>query len=156
MLLKQTKMIRTIYLLCLAVVFTFSLTTVIAQNSISISKEWSVYKIINGVEISIKMAEYQSQDKNIHQQLYLIKLKNTTNKAVTVSGLKELWFGANCRSCNLTSPNEYEFRTKLNPNQTISGKIESKNSELRVFAKDLKFAEHQLPRLELSNLKAEF
>ena len=149
-------MTQKIYTLFLTALFLFTIQFAVSQTTDTKSSDWKLYSTLNGVEIYVKLSIYQSPDQKIHQQVYLIKLKNTTKSVVTVSGLKELWFGLNCRSCNLSSPNEYEFMVKLNPNQTISGKTEPGDNVLRIFVKDLNYPENQLPRLELSNLKTEF
>ncbi|HBX52509.1 MAG: hypothetical protein A2275_03300 [Bacteroidetes bacterium RIFOXYA12_FULL_35_11] len=103
--------------------------------------DWQLSKSEKGVQVYFKKIQCDLKSDpaymDPHQELVVFKLVNTGNKKVTVSWTFEIWFGANCRSCNLKNEqgNPYSHSFELNPGQTIEGNCESpQKSGLMLFS----------------------
>lgn len=97
----------------------FSITSAFKINSNSETEKWVLYKSINGVNIYSKISKCVAY--GVNNTYLLFKYENTTNESKELSWRLDIWFGENCRSCNLPSPNEYEVTLNLNPKETKEG-----------------------------------
>lgn len=136
-----------IFLLVMAVVIISS-----AFNSSSNESEWKLYKEIQGVKIFTKVSKCQLQYTKKSNQYLIFKYENTTNKALRISGRVDAWYNNICRSCNLNSPNEYEFSIDLQAGESREGYCSDDQKAFKLFYKSMDGSIAPLDKFELNNL----
>lgn len=116
------------------------------------SEQWTKFKSYNGVDFYQKTITCNNPNGQI--EYIIFKYINTTNKDISLKWTLHNYFGENCRSCNLKSPNEYEFTLNLKPKQTIQGNCNSTQHSLKLFKKDLSNPNSiELTKFEFFNLR---
>jgi len=116
------------------------------------NSNWTLYKELNGVQIYTKVNNCQLPSTTKSNEYILFKYVNTTNKNKRISGRVDAYYNNLCRSCNLDSPNEYEFSIDLKAGQFQEGNCsdELKAFKLYYSSKDKRIA--ALSKFEFSNL----
>ncbi len=123
-----------------------------AFNTSSNESEWKLYKEIQGVKIFTKVSNCQLQYTKKSNQYLIFKYENTTNKALRLSGRVDAWYSNTCRSCNLASPNEYEFSIDLQADESREGYCSDDQKAFKLFYKNTDGSIAPLDKFELSNL----
>ncbi|RLD67849.1 MAG: hypothetical protein DRI84_01375 [Bacteroidetes bacterium] len=138
-----------------SVIFLFVMAIAIISTAFSTSSnesEWKLYKEIQGVKIFTKTNKCQLQHTTKSNQYLLFKYVNTTNKALRISGRVDAWYNNLCRSCNLSSPNEYEFSIDLQASESREGYCSDDQKAFKLFYKSSDGSIAPLDKFELSNL----
>lgn len=134
--------------------FLIALTSITSAFKISLNsatEKWTLYKSIDGVNIYSKATTCFAY--GVNNTYLLFKYENTTNERKELSWRLDIWFGENCRSCNLPSPNEYEFSLYLNPKETKEGNCKYLDDKRFMIYKASENAKLQpLAKFEFSNL----
>ncbi len=130
------------------------LVVAISTGFVSSSNQstWELYKELNGVKIYTKKSNCQLQYTNKSNQYLLFKYVNTSNKNLRVSGRVDAYYNNICRSCNLDSPNEYEFSIDLQAGQSQEGNCSDERKAFKLFYKSADGSISPLSKFELSNL----
>lgn len=116
------------------------------------SGNWEKFKTFKGVDFYQKSLVVSGE--NFKHEYIVFKYVNTSSKQINLNWKLNIYYGDNCRSCNLQSPNEYEINLKLASNQTIVSSEKSEGFKHKIFVKDLnKQNQTQLSKFELSNLR---
>lgn len=118
----------------------------------SSKSDWKLYKEIQGIKIYTKSSKCQLQHTNKSNEYLIFKYENTTNKNLRITGRVDAWYNNICRSCNLASPNEYEFSIDLKPLATHEGNCSDEQKAFKLFHKSLDGSIAPLEKFELSNL----
>lgn len=84
--------------------------------------DWKTYIEQSGVKVYYKIQACPDNPKTTY---YIFKYQNTNNITVHLSWKLNVWVQGSCRTCNLPSPNEYEFKLDLSPNQIQEGNCHS-------------------------------
>ena len=134
----------------LSVLFVIIITSAFTPNSSS--SDWTLYKEVNGVKIFTKVNACQLQSTNKSNQYVLFKYVNTTNKNKRISGRVDAYYNNLCRSCNLDSPNEYEFSIDLKAGQSQKGNCSDELKAFKLFYSSQDSRVAPLSKFELSNL----
>ncbi len=118
----------------------------------SSGENWELYKEINGVKIYTRKMDCLLQD-GVHKNQYLIfKYENNTKKPMRVSGRVDVWYNGNCRSCDLDSPNEYEFSIDLPAGESREGNCSDELPAFKLYRKMSDSEKVMLTKFELRNL----
>ncbi|MCF8297139.1 MAG: hypothetical protein K9J13_06295 [Saprospiraceae bacterium] len=120
-------------------------------NSTDTNSKWTILLEKEGIIIHTKTQEYKFKEGIIHEY-NLLKFENTTNNDVELSWKLDIYVNGNCRTCNLTSPNEYEFKLKVKAGATIEGKIESMDKRFAIFSNDLSKEKFNKSTFEINKL----
>lgn len=138
--------------IAVALIIALSGTLLSFNYSTDLNSNWSLLTEKDGIKIHTKTQEYKIEKDGIHQEYNLLKFENTTAKDVEISWKLDLFINGNCRTCNLNSPNEYEFKLKLKAGATIEGKIESNDKRFIIFSTDLSKENFSKTTFEINNL----
>jgi len=114
--------------------------------------EWKLYKELNGVKIYTKVSSCQLEYTNKSNQYLLFKYVNTSKKNLRISGRVDAYYNNICRSCNLDSPNEYEFSIDLQAGQSQEGNCSDERKAFKLYYKSADGSISPLSKFELSNL----
>ena len=133
-----------------SVLFVIIITS--AFTTTSNNSNWTLYKEINGVKIFTKINACPLPSTSKSNQYILFKYVNTTNKNKRITGRVDAYYNNLCRSCNLDSPNEYEFSIDLKSGQSQVGNCSDDQKAFKLFysSEDTRIA--PLSKFELSNL----
>ena len=137
----------------LKVLFVLIITVITTAFVSSSNKgDWKLYKEMNGVQIYTKTSICQLEHTTNSNNYVLFKYVNNTKKNLRVSGRVDAYYNNICRSCNLDSPNEYEFSIDLKAGQSQKGNCSDERKAFKLFysTPDGKIA--PLSKFELSNL----
>ncbi len=91
-------------------------------------------EVINqsGVQITSSQIRCTSTKNGTDNSYISLSLENTTDKQVTVSFYKQLWYNNNCINCNETSE-EYLVQQTLSPYEKMEGNCTKENMQLLIF-----------------------
>ncbi|MBN2745897.1 MAG: hypothetical protein JXR34_04150 [Bacteroidales bacterium] len=130
--------------------FSLILLVVFISFSFTSDQSWILYNTFDGVEVYSKTA---SVDQNPNgEKAMLFKYSNTNASVVELSWRLDLYYGDNCRGCNLPSPNEYEVSITLNAGQTIAGSVSDTDITKKVFYSNESKNITPLTRFEFTNV----
>ena len=118
------------------------------------SKNWKLYKNINGIQILYKSSECNDETNGLYQELVLLKFINTTKENLKIEWDNELWYDGKCWTCDNDSKEENHFTLKLKAGENIEGECGlDKSRILQIFQK---YTNHDdvpvLSNFELKNL----
>ena len=91
------------------------------------SENWTLYKTFDGIKVYTKVIDCNAY--NATQSYLIFKYENTNSTQKTIKWKLNMWVGERCRSCDLTSPNEYEFNLTLKANETKEGSCNYENDK---------------------------
>jgi len=138
-----------------SIIFLFVMAVAMMSTAFKTSSnesDWKLYKEIQGIKIYTKTSKCQLQYTDKSNQYLLFKYENTAKKSLRISGRIDAWYNNNCRSCNLESPNEYEFSIDLKPGDVREGFCSDDLKAFKLFYKSMDGSIAPLDKFELSNL----
>jgi len=94
---------------------------------------WKKYKTVDGVSILHKIAKCTKQHNSTQSDYFVFKYFNSNDFDVRISYKIEYWIGEQCRSCNLSSPNEYEISIDIKAGQTLEYTCNDDNNGFRLY-----------------------
>ncbi len=114
---------------------------------------WTNYHNGREVEINYQKAECHDIANGIHKKIVLLQFVNLTNKKLSVSFNKQMWYNGKCTGCD--NPPEQHFTVVLNPQQTLEGSCADKrNKSLYIVDKMLNGSgSSSLSKFELSDIQ---
>jgi hypothetical protein len=117
------------------------------------AQSWTNYHSSREVEINYQKAECHDIANGVHKQVMLLQFVNLTNKKLSVSFNKQMWYNGKCTGCD--NPPEQHFTITLNPQQTLAGSCADKRDKsLYVVNKMLnRTSTSALTKFELSNIQ---
>jgi len=119
---------------------------------ISTSSDWKLYKEIQGVKIFTKISTCKLEYTKKSNKYIIFKYENTTKKNLRISGRVDAYYNGVCRSCNLDSPNEYEFSIDLKKGETQKGNCSDELKAFKLYYGHTDTDTPDLSKFELSNL----
>ncbi|MBK9591517.1 MAG: hypothetical protein IPO32_08410 [Crocinitomicaceae bacterium] len=124
-------------------------------NSFSIGqaqKEWTLYKSIQGVNVSFQEMSCSTNDAPA-QVAYIIKFENTTNQSLTISWDLAVWYN-NEKLSHDVSEGENHYVIDLLPNQTVLGDCSTPFGALYIFKDFITYVSPtKLTKFEFENLQ---
>jgi len=129
----------------------FSSYALFAQETNADKVKWTLYKELNGVQISYKYVECNDIHNGIFKEMLYFQLINTTDISMNISFNEEIWYNNKCVSCGKNSP-EYHKEFVLEPGGELGPDCDSGNN-LKIFSKFLNNTKaSELTKFELNNL----
>jgi len=123
-----------------------------AFTNSSTKNDWKLYKEIQGIQIYSKMSSCMLEHTTNSNQYLIFKYINTTKKNLRLTGRIDPYFNNLCRSCNLDSPNEYEFSISLKPGESQEGNCSDELKAFKLFYSSSDNRVAPLSKFEYSNL----
>ena len=114
--------------------------------------QWQLYAEKDGIAIYFKTKELHIESDGIHQEYYLLKFVNTSDKDLKINWKLDIWYNDVCRTCKLASPNEYELYLTLKKGESIEGNLSTPGKELKIFSSNLNTKNSSLTKFELNNI----
>ena len=137
--------IKTLFVLLLAIS-----TTGFTPNSTA--NDWTLYKEVQGVQIFTKISNCKLEHTKNSNKYVIFKYVNSTKKNLRISGRVDAYYNGVCRSCNLNSPNEYEFSIDLQKGETQKGNCSDELKAFKLYYGHADTETHDLSKFELSNI----
>ena len=135
------------------IIIAFSIVTFSFINNSS--SQWKEYKSIDGIKILTKTAKCATEYNTSTNEYYVFKYINNNKYDVRVSYKINLWVGDNCRSCDLSSPNEYEISLDIKAKQTLEYACSDDNKAFKIFKSSPKMKNNKKIKFEFENLNIE-
>jgi len=123
-----------------------------AFSSSSPQSNWKLYKEINGVKIYSRVVYCSPQYTKVTNMYLIFKYENSTSEKVRISGRMEPYYNNNCRSCGLSSPNEYEFSIDIPAGESRTGNCSDTQPAFKIFYKSPNNDRTPLSKFVISNL----
>ena len=95
--------------------------------------DWKLHKEVQGIKIFTKVSSCQLEHTNKSNQYIIFKYVNISKKNLRISGRVDAYYNNICRSCNLDSPNEYEFMIDLKPGKSQEGNCSDEQKAFKLF-----------------------
>jgi len=114
--------------------------------------QWKKFKSLNEVTVYYKTAECKLQNNN-KVDYFVFKYVNDNQYDVKVSYKLNLWIGENCRSCDLSSPNEYEIEIVLQAGQTLEYSCGDDNKGLKLYKPEFNAEYNNNTKFEFENFQ---
>lgn len=115
-------------------------------------KEWTLYKSIQGVNISFQETNCSSNEAP-SQVAYIIKIENTTDLTLSVSWDLVVWYNYEKLSHDV-SDGENHYTVDLSPNQTVTGECSTPFGALYIFKDFITYVSPtKLTKFEFENLQ---
>jgi len=114
---------------------------------------WTNYYSSREVDINYQSEDCHDIANGVHKKIVLLQFVNLTNKKLSVSFNKQMWYNGKCTGCD--NPPEQHFTVILNPQQTLTGSCADKrNKSLYVVDRMLNRTNTTaLTKFELSNIQ---
>lgn len=129
-----------------------SLLFVALIGNTSAQDAWKNYSRTAELEINYQYTECHDVPNGMHKSIVLLQFVNLTNKHLSVSYQKEMWYNDKCTGCD-NSP-EQLFGIRLAPNETKTGSCDDKKTKaLYIFDKMLDVKASTLQKFELADIK---
>ncbi len=131
--------------------FSLILLVVFVSFSFTADQSWKLFNTYDGIDVYTKIASIDQNPQG--ERVMLFKYVNTKAEVVELSWRLDLYYGDNCRGCNLPSPNEYEVSILLTAGQTIEGKVSDTDKTKKVFHSNKSKDITPLTRFEFTNVR---
>jgi len=116
------------------------------------SNDWKLYKEFQGIQVYTKVSSCKLEYTKNSAKYLIFKYVNTTNEKLRISGRVDAYYDGNCRSCGLSSPNEYEFSIDIKPNSTEKGNCSDEMKAFKLYYGQVGKETADLSKFELSNV----
>src|SRR5687767_9458060 len=118
----------------------------------AVSQEtWRNYYSSDEIKINYRSMECHDNINGIHKKLVLFQFVNLTERILSLSFDKQMWYNDRCIGCD-NSP-EQHFTMRLAPKQIIAGSCEDKKAKsLYIVEKMLNAQSSTLTKFDLTNI----
>ena len=122
-----------------------------------LTTEWQLGQEIDGVMIYFKRVECHDVNNGIFKENILVKMVNTTERALRLEWDMEFWYDGECRTCDPAVDTEYHYVVNLKAGDVVEGTCAVDSSrELKYYIRFLnyphvaKLSDYQLANLRVS------
>ena len=134
------------------IIIAFSIFVLAFTNN---TNQWKDFKEIKGVKILTKTAKCATQYNTLKNEYYVFKYVNNNKYNIRLTYKINLWVGENCRSCDLSSPNEYEISLDIKAGQTLQYACSDDNKAFKLFKSSPKLKKVTKIKFDFINLRVE-
>ncbi|MEI8204583.1 MAG: hypothetical protein WCH34_16300 [Bacteroidota bacterium] len=125
------------------------------NRSYAASPDWKLYKSVSGIQIMYSYQECHDKFNDLHQEIVIFKLVNTTEVNYQIEWKMNFWYNGVCRNCNVNGK-EFQMKVDVPAGETVAGECyQGKHvRELTLFSKFLNYTDKSvLTKFELENIK---